>query len=146
MLEPKSAKFGARLRKLLKAAGKPVPEVAKACGVSNSAVYGWFSTGRVGKDKLPTIAGLVGISTDELLDETGKRRPAFESNISPAASKLATLFDHLDDAERRAAWPWLVRMLATSPALLRTFLQYPAANAKVRKAYGVAGENAKTQK
>jgi AcrR family transcriptional regulator len=131
-----------RLRELIAASPYTVPDIARECKVSKSAVYGWFKTGRVAKKHLSKLAGLLKTSIEGLLNEgaptTGTR--ASELEWSFAAQKLADLFDHLPTQDRQLAWPWLVHMIAHSPVLVRSFLPYPAENKRVEYAFGKAGD------
>ena len=47
------------------------------------------------------------------------------SPYSPEAMKLAELFDELSTADRRSAWPWLVRLLSPGQARPEAFLSFP---------------------
>lgn len=67
MLKRSGPALGARVRDALRGAKVSVAQVAAACGVSTAAVYGWFKTGRIAKDHLPTIADLTQTSLATLL-------------------------------------------------------------------------------
>lgn len=144
MLDARNAgdRLGERLRELIEASPYNAAEVAKACGVTRAAVYGWLKTGRVHKRHLPKLANLLRTSVDGLLNEGAPttRTSGGDVEWSFAAQKLATLFDHLPPNERQLAWPWLVHMIARSPALVRAFLPFPAENSAVEAAYGIARE------
>lgn len=145
MLEQPNQKLGERLRELIAASDtQDVASIAKECGVSKAAVYGWFKTGRVHKKHLTMLAALLKTSIEGLLNEgapkpNGNGKTGGELEWSFAAQKLAALFDHLPDRDRQLAWPWLVHMIAHSPGLVKTFLPYPTENARVEEAFGKAG-------
>jgi hypothetical protein len=67
MLKTSGPALGARLKAALISAKVSVPDVAAACNRSEAAVYGWFKTGRIAKEHLPTLARLTGKSIGELL-------------------------------------------------------------------------------
>lgn len=94
---------------------------------------------------LTILAQALGVSDQWLASGTGQKQrdaasePAHEFTASAPAVNLATLFDHLPPERQREAWPWLVRMLATSPAMLATYLPFPADNKRVEQTYGQPG-------
>lgn len=104
------------------------PAIAKALRVNDR----WLTTGEGPKERNPD--GLTP-ADQEAIDQW-----------SLSAQKLATLFDLLPVERRQAAWPWLVRMLTTSPALLKTYLPFPAGNERVKRAYGNPAEGRKRRK
>jgi transcriptional regulator with XRE-family HTH domain len=69
MLTGRGAAFGQRLRDALRRAKVSNAAAAKACNISTAAVSSWFKTGRIHKSNLRIVAGLVGMSVDELLSD-----------------------------------------------------------------------------
>lgn len=136
-----SERLGARLKELVEASEYTVPMLAKHFAISPEAVYSWFKTGRIRKEKLAELAGLLGTSVEGILNDGPPTTAPRASDLewSFAAQKLGSLFDHLPDRDRKLAWPWLVHMLAHSPALVTAFLPYPVENKRVEAAYGKAG-------
>jgi len=136
--------LAARLAELFEEPGVAIVTIAQQCEVSVNAVYGWRTTGRVAKSHLVVIARLCFVNLEWLLTGTGQKRgTALTTEDSPrwptAGERLATLFDSMDPDDQRAAWPWLVRMLAKSPAILKAYLAFPADGTTVAKRYGKTG-------
>lgn len=69
MLTGRGAAFGQRLREALRRAKVSNAAAAKACDISTSAVSSWFKTGRITKGNLRIVAGLAGVSVDDLLSD-----------------------------------------------------------------------------
>lgn len=51
-----------RLRVALEESGVTQAELARACAVTDQAVYKWLTTGRIGKQHFPTICAVTGKS------------------------------------------------------------------------------------
>lgn len=122
-------RLGARLKARAEYKHVSPQTMAKACSVTDKAVYGWFTTGRVAKKHLAILAGLLDWTVEDIVSDDAERtrRSAEEGrkDWSHEAQQLATLFDMLDPAKRRAAWPFLVRMLAQTTPVLNLFLRFP---------------------
>ena len=56
-----------RLKDALEESGTTQADLARACGVTDQAVYDWLKTGRISKQHLPTIAALTGKTLEYLL-------------------------------------------------------------------------------
>ena len=56
-----------RIRSALEESGTSQADLARACRVTDQAVYDWVKTGRVAKQHLPTISALTGKSLEYLL-------------------------------------------------------------------------------
>lgn len=96
------------------------------------------------------LARALDVSEQWLSSGTGPKLRSIDAEpppeqISHPAQNLGVLFDHLPPDQQREAWPWLVRMLATSPAMLATYLPFPAQNTRVKAAYGTPGRKAKAR-
>lgn len=138
-------RFGERLKKRARDKKVHPSAIANACGVTVSAVYGWFKTGRVAKRHLVIIAPLLQWTVEDLISENAGllRQSADEgrNDWSHEAQQLATLFDTLEPAKRRAAWPWVVRMIAQTQGLLELFQSFPTAkDVDARKPEATSGK------
>lgn len=102
-------------------------QIARALGVEES----WLTQGMGRKERAAVAA-----TAD----------PAEVNRMSEPARNLGMLFDCLPTSEQRALWSPLVRLLTGNPELLRTYLQYPAADATVKKAFGTPGVKAASAK
>lgn len=56
-----------RLKKALEDSGVRQVDLARACGVTEQAVHGWITNGRIGKHHLPTISAITGKGLDYFL-------------------------------------------------------------------------------
>ena len=56
-----------RLRRALDESGVSQADLGRACGVTDQAVHGWVTNGRIGKQHLPTISALTGKGLDYFL-------------------------------------------------------------------------------
>ena len=64
-----SGRVAARLRLLREKAGKTVPEMAKAVGVSSASIYAWERNSRdVALDSVPRICEVLGIKPRKFFD------------------------------------------------------------------------------
>lgn len=69
MVETSAARLIARLNEALAASGRKKVDLARACGVTPQAVNGWFVTGKISRDHLPTVAATLNTTVDALLRE-----------------------------------------------------------------------------
>lgn len=74
-----SLEIAHRLREALDRSGKSASDLARECGVTPQAVYGWINTGRVSKGRLPAISAALGVSVEQLVGVDGDSPPVTQS-------------------------------------------------------------------
>jgi transcriptional regulator with XRE-family HTH domain len=102
--------IGQRIRNVMKARGLTTAALAAACEVTPGAVSNWFSTGRIRKDNLATVARLLQVGVEDLISgAVGERddivpAPAAlppQAPLTGAEFDLLTAFRALPDDEQQ---------------------------------------------
>ncbi|MEI5998264.1 hypothetical protein H3V53_13930 [Paraburkholderia bengalensis] len=89
--------IGKKLRAMIDSGAIDAAELARACGVTRQAVYGWLKTGRVAKERLPVFEKLSGkslswwLSPDDPADVTAVTSNQLSESYNPVASPITTL-------------------------------------------------------
>ncbi|SOY65627.1 putative phage repressor [Cupriavidus phytorum] len=88
--------LGQKLKEALDSGAMDAAALAKACGVSRQAVYGWLKTGRVAKEHLPVFAKLSGKPLEWWLgSDVKKSKDAFTQGSSAGAYNPLTVVSTL---------------------------------------------------
>lgn len=104
MSKTRAAAFTARLREVVERAGG-APVVAKACGVTKEAVYGWLSGSHPYPRTIARLCAKLGVSQTWLEDGTEGEAPGTAVKVRPdvveltdteLADELATLIGSFD--------------------------------------------------
>lgn len=90
--------LGQKLQEALDSGALDAASLAKECGVTRQAVYGWLKTGRVAKEHLPVFSRLSGKPLEWWLrsdvskteDESSANNPVGAYNPPPATDKVLT--------------------------------------------------------
>lgn len=98
--------IGGTIKKALKERGVTPAEVADICGVTRGAVSNWFSTGRINKENLVKVAGILQVTVEELVsgglgERTSKPlAPLPLASLADDTMTLLSLFNQLGPVAR----------------------------------------------